>query len=30
MGHTEVHVVAKISRSSEGKATECLVHVDFT
>ena len=30
MAHTEVHVVAEISRSSEGKATECLVHVNFT
>lgn len=30
MGHTEVHVVAKISRSSEGKAVECFVHVNFT
>ena len=30
MTHTEVHIVAKISRTSEGKATECLIYVNFT
>jgi len=30
MSRTEVHVVVKISRSSEAKATERLINVDFT
>jgi len=30
MSWTEVHVVVKISRSSEAKATEGLINVNFT